>query len=49
MDGISPVDDYCRYLCHLPTCSQYMIKLAIAACDTPFYYLLVGLLKGKGE
>ena len=27
--------------------SQYIIKLAIAACDTPLCYLLVGLLKGK--
>ena len=27
--------------------SQYLIKLIIAACDTPFCYLLVGLLKGK--
>jgi len=29
--------------------SQYIIKLAIAACDTPFCYLLVGLLKGKAK
>ena len=27
--------------------SQYIIKLAIAAGDTPFCYLLVGLLKGR--
>ncbi len=27
--------------------SQYIIKLAIAAGDTPFCYILVGLLKGK--
>lgn len=27
--------------------SQYIFKLAIAACDTPLCYLLVGLLKGK--
>ena len=27
--------------------SQYVIKLVIAACDTPFCYLLVGLLRGK--
>ena len=27
--------------------TQYLIKLAIAACDTPFCYLLVNLLKGK--
>ena len=27
--------------------SQYIIKLAIAAGDTPFCYMLVGLLKGK--
>ncbi len=27
--------------------TQYLIKLAIAACDTPFCYLLVGLLKEK--
>ena len=27
--------------------TQYIIKLAIAAGDTPFCYLLVGLLKGK--
>jgi len=27
--------------------TQYVIKLIIAACDTPFCYLLVGLLKGK--
>ena len=27
--------------------SQYIIKLAIAAVDTPFCYILVGLLKGK--
>lgn len=27
--------------------SQYIIKLAIAVCDTPFCYMLVGLLKGK--
>ena len=26
---------------------QYIIKLAIAVCDTPFCYLLVALLKGK--
>ena len=29
--------------------SQYIIKLVIAAADTPFCYLLVGLLKGKVE
>ena len=27
--------------------TQYIIKLAIAACDTPFCYMLVGLLKEK--
>jgi uncharacterized integral membrane protein (TIGR00697 family) len=27
--------------------TQYVIKLIIAACDTPFCYLLVGLLKEK--
>ena len=27
--------------------TQYVIKLAIAACDTPFCYLLVALLKDK--
>ena len=27
--------------------SQYIIKVAIAAGDTPFCYMLVGLLKGK--
>ena len=27
--------------------SQYVIKLVIAACDTPFCYLLVGLLRGR--
>ncbi len=27
--------------------SQYIIKLAITACDTPFCYMLVGLLKEK--
>ena len=27
--------------------SQYVIKLAIAACDSPFCYMLVGLLRGK--
>ena len=27
--------------------TQYIIKLAIAAVDTPFCYLLVGLLKEK--
>jgi uncharacterized integral membrane protein (TIGR00697 family) len=27
--------------------TQYIIKLAIAAGDTPFCYILVGLLKGK--
>jgi len=27
--------------------TQYIIKLVIAACDTPFCYLLVGLLRGR--
>jgi len=27
--------------------TQYIIKLIIAACDTPFCYLLVALLKGR--
>ena len=27
--------------------TQYVIKLVIAACDTPFCYLLVALLKDK--
>ncbi|MFC1897515.1 queuosine precursor transporter [Chloroflexota bacterium] len=27
--------------------SQYIIKLAIAACDTPFCYMLVGLLRER--
>ena len=27
--------------------TQYIIKLVIAACDTPFCYLLVALLKDK--
>lgn len=27
--------------------SQYMVKLIIAVCDTPFCYLLVGLLKKR--
>jgi len=27
--------------------TQYIIKLAIAACDTPFCYMLVGLLRGR--
>jgi len=27
--------------------SQYVIKLVIAACDTPFCYLLVGWLRGR--
>ncbi len=27
--------------------TQYIIKLAIAACDTPFCYMLVSLLRGR--
>jgi len=27
--------------------TQYIIKLAIAACDTPFCYMLVGLLRER--
>ncbi len=27
--------------------TQYIIKLAIAVCDTPFCYMLVGLLRGR--
>ena len=27
--------------------TQYVVKLVIAACDTPFCYMLVGLLRGR--
>lgn len=41
--GVVPVDVLLNMML-----GQYLIKLAIAAVDTPFCYLLVGLIRRKG-